>query len=162
MVPAQWMGQSHHKPLVWGKWPTFQSQWYIFWLRKSPTCKSLKSRRSIIRCLPFSLLFLRRLLWHHCQRRVTEVGGLLAWPCTTIIVVSGHKAMGLRAGYGVCYRKEEAWGSSMDALTFPHRILCIKITVNYFIYLYSYSCRKEYVDTLGKLDTEKKNQKKRN
>lgn len=70
--------------------------------------------------------------------------------------------MGLRAGYGVCYRKEEAWGSSMDALTFPHRILCIKITVNYFIYLYSYSCRKEYVDTLGKLDTEKKNQKKRN
>lgn len=44
----------------------------------------------------------------------------------------------------------------MDVLTFPHRILCIKITVNYFIYLHPCSCGQKYVGMLGRLVTEKK------
>lgn len=73
-----------------------------------------------------------------------EVGGLLAGPCTTVLVFS-HKAIGLREEHMVCYIKEEAEGISMDNLNFSYRILPIKISMNYFIYLRPYSFRKEYV-----------------
>lgn len=146
------MGQSHHKPLVWGKWPTFQSQ-YVLWLRKSPTCKSLESGRSIIRCLSFSLFFLMNLLW----QGEMEVGGLLAGPCTTVLVFS-HIAIGLRAAHMVCYIKEEAEGISMDNLN-SYRILSIKIRVNFFIYLRSYSFKNEYVGKICYQEKKKKRQK---
>lgn len=75
-----------------------------------------------------------------------EVGGFLTWPAVHDDCCGlRHKSMGLGAGYGMCCGKQEAEGSSMDVLTFPHSILCVQITVNYFIYLHTYSCREKYV-----------------
>lgn len=93
-----------------------------------------------------------------------EVGGLLADPWTTVLVFS-HIAIGLRAAHMVCYIKEEAEGISMDNLN-SYRILSIKIRVNFFIYLRSYSFKNEYVgnEYVGKIcyqEKKKKDKKKR-
>lgn len=58
----------------------------------------------------------------------------------------------------VCYIKEEAEGISMDNLN-SYRILSIKIRVNFFIYLRSYSFKNEYVGKICYQEKKKKDKK---
>lgn len=139
LVPAHWMGQSHHKPLVWGTRPTFQSHGYVFWLRNFLTWKSLESRRSIIRM--FALFFtlpgasvLAPLPENRCGgRRASDLTH-----CTWGLLWSQAQIHGAGSRVWMCCGKQEAEGSWMDVLTFPHKIFCVQITVNYFIYLHSW------------------------
>lgn len=91
------------------------------------------------------------LLW----QREMEVGGFLACPCTTVLMFS-HIAIGLRAAHMVCYIKEEAEGISMDNLNFSYRILSIKISMNYCIYLRPYHSGR---NMWGRFVTRKKKKK---
>lgn len=102
---------------------------------------------SIIRCLPFSLLLLRDALWHHCQR--CGGGWASALAPTTIPVGSGTKQRVWELDLECTADRERQFSEC------PHRILCINITMDYFMYLHPCSCRKKYVDMLGRLVTEK-------